>query len=353
MTDVILLDNPVLKYRPNSSVPVSVGAVAKRIAMLLGGEMREAGDSSHKVYHVPFAAVHADLAAARRIAGTGDLYGGIVREHQHADKAILHLLPSESAAYPLWYSPRFAECVRDVVLPGYTAFTQEDALDAFNLMRSNGFSVRLKDPANTGGLGQHLVQSGAELTRTMAEYRDRLPRTGIVLEADLHGPTTVTIGYVNIDGVEYTWHGRPYDINHDGMRRFGGNALTVVRGGLKVLREYSVDPHDRLAIDQAERVLDAYSLLGTAVSRATLDAVQGTACDGTFLSGITDPSLRPSASSAAEVRAIEALVASPNAIVAKTRLHYDYEKHTESRPTQELFVSHSRMNILVELVDIA
>ncbi|HMI09520.1 MAG TPA: DUF3182 family protein [Candidatus Saccharimonadales bacterium] len=353
MADVILLDNPVLKYRKNSSVPVSVGAVARRIAGLLGGEMRETEGTGNKAYHVPFAAVHAELATARGIAGTGDLYGGVVREHQHADKAILHLLPSVGAAHPTWYSPRFAECVRDVVLPGYTAFTYEDVVDAFNLMRGDGFSVRLKDPANTGGLGQHLVHSSEQLAATMADYTGKLSKTGIVLEADLHGHATVTIGYIDIAGVIYTWYGRPYDVDHEGMTRFGGNELTVVRGSLRELREHSVNPYDRLAIDQAKCVFDAYSLLGTTVSRATLDAVQGTACDGTFMSGITDPSLRPSASSAAEIRAIEALVANPGAAMAKTRLHYDYEKRAARTPSQELFVSHSRMDILVELVDVA
>lgn len=353
MTNVIVLNNPVLKYRENSSVPVSVGAVAKRIAGLLGGEMREAEDSGDKVYHVPFAAVHAELATAKGITGAGDLYGGIVQEHQHADKAILHLLPSVNAAHPSWYSPRFAERVRDVVLPGYTAFTYEDVVNAFNLMRGNGFSVRLKDPANTGGLGQHIVHSSEQLAAIMADYTGKLSKTGIVLEADLHGHATVTIGYVNIDGAIYTWHGRPYDVDHEGIMRFGGNELTVVRGGLERLRDHSADPYDRLAIDQAKRVFDAYSLLGTTVSRATLDAVQGTACDDTFLSGITDPSLRPSASSAAEIRAIEALVANPSAAVAKTRLHYDYERCAARRSTEELFVSHSRTNIFVELVDVA
>lgn len=353
MADVILLDNPVLKYRPNSSVPVNIGAVAKRIASLLGGEMRETVDSRSKVYYVPFAAVHSDLATDKGIVGLGDLYGGIVREYQHADKAILHLLPSANAVHPAWYSPNFAESVRDVVLPGYTAFTYDDIEDGFNLMRSDGFSVRLKDPANTGGLGQHLIRSVEDLAETMTAYEGKLPNTGVVLEADLHDPVTITIGYVNIGGIVYSWHGRPYDVEHDGMMRFSGNELTVVRGGLEVLREHSADPHDRLAIDQAERVFDAYSLLGTVVSRATLDAVQGTACDGAFLSGITDPSLRPSASSAAEVRAIEALVANPAATVAKTRLKYDYEKNAERSPAQELFVGHSRMNILVELMDVA
>lgn len=263
------------------------------------------------------------------------------------------MLPSRDAQHPRWYSPRFAQNVQEVTLPGYTAFTIEDAVQAYRLMRSDNLTVRLKDPANTGGLGQHFIGNETELVSILAQYETKLAKTGIVLEADLHGPVTITIGYVNIDGVIYAWHGRPYDVDHDGMTRFGGNELTVVRGGLDVLRKHAKDSHDQLAVDQAKRVFDAYSLLGTTVSRATLDVVQGMSCSGTFLSGVTDPSLRPSASSAAEVRAIEALTDNPEATMAKTRLTYDYWKNVERRPEQELFVDHPRMNILVELAHVA
>lgn len=346
MSRVVLLENPVLQYRSNSSVPVNIKAVADRIDSHLG---RGTG----KVYFVPFAAVHSDLALDRGISGIGDLYGGIVRHLEHADKAILHALPSHDAQYPSWYSPRFAQHVQAVALPGYTAFTIEDAVRAYRLMRSDGFTVRLKDPANTGGLGQHFIGAEVELAGILAQYEAKLAKTGIVLEADLHEPVTITIGYVNIDGVIYTWHGRPYDVSHDGMTRFGGNELTVVRGGLDVLRKYAEDSHDQLAVEQAKRVFDAYSLLGTTISRATLDIVQGMSCGGMFLSGVTDPSLRPSASSAAEIRAIEALTDNPEATMAKTRLTYDYWKNIEMRPEQELFVDHSRMNILVKLAHVA
>lgn len=346
MSRVVMLENPVLQYRPNSSVPVNIKAVADRIDNHLGHR-------TGRTYFVPFAAVHSDLALDRGISGVGDLYGGIVQHLEHADKAILHTLPSRDAQHPEWYSPRFAQHVQAVALPGYTAFTIEDTVQAYRLMRSDGLTVRLKDPANTGGLGQHFIGAENELAGILAQYETKLAKTGIVLEADLHGAVTVTIGYVNIDGAVYTWHGRPYDVDHDGMMRFGGNELTVVRGGLDVLRKHAGDPHDQLAVDQAKRVFDAYSLLGTTISRATLDVVQGMSCNGTFLSGVTDPSLRPSASSAAEIRAIEALTDNPEATTAKTRLTYDYWKNIERRPEQELFVDHSRMNILVELAHVA
>lgn len=350
MTQVVLLDNPVLQYRPNSSVPVNIKAVAKRIATYL--DRSASGHIMHS-YYVPFAAVHVDLAQAKGITGLGSVYGGVVRHHEHADKAILHSLPVKSTERPSWYSSSFARRIQDVVLPGFTAFTSEDVKNGYDLMRHDGFAVRLKDPASTGGLGQHLVDDYADLREALVSYDNRLHKTGIILEADLFRPVTVTIGYVDLAGETYTWYGRPYDVEHDGMMRFGGNELTVVRGGLSVLRGHADNSESLLAIEQAKRVFDAYSLLGTSISRATLDIVQGMSSNGSFMSGVTDPSLRPSASSAAEIRAIEALAANPDTIMAKTKLTYDYWKRSSKMRGKELFVSHSRMNIWVELVRVA
>lgn len=342
--NVHLLDNPVLKYRENSTVPVNIAAVARRIDALIGN-----GDGP---YYVPFAAVNAELATAHNISGDGDLYGGIVQSPHHADKAILHTLATEDAEHPEWYSTEFAQSVSDVVLLGYTVFSQEDAVSAFRLMSEKSLCVRLKDPANTGGLGQHLIRSVADLYNALSMYGDRLSQTGIVLEVDLHNHATITIGHVDIHGDRYSWYGRPYDVQHEGAMRFGGNELTVTRGDIGSLFEQSTGPEEHLAIEQSMRVFQAYDLLGAKVSRITLDVVQGTTCRGMFVSGVTDPSLRPSASSAAEVRALEEFAAVPDAKMVKTKLQYDYEKHFTQSDTKELFLDHSRLNILVEVVDV-
>lgn len=355
MKNVSLLNNPVLEYRPDSSVPVNIAAVAERISGVLGRMINNTPDTNTGTYYVPFAAVHEPLAHEVGISGEGDLYGGIVKEPQHADKAILHLLPETDTEHPSWYSTRFARNLSNVTLPGFTTFSAKDTFAAFNKMTEAGLTVRFKDPSNTGGLGQRFIGNHEELDKAIQDHGDKITEAGAVLEVDLTDHATVTVGYVNLAGQTYTWHGRPYDVQHNGMTRFGGNELTVVKGNFKQLEKHSPNPHDRLAIRQAERVYEAYSFLGATVTRATLDAVQGTAHTGEFLSGITDPSLRPSASSAAEIRAIEAFHAHPNAQVVKTRLVYDYAKdmqHSVDSP-QELFVSHPRMNIFTELVEIA
>ncbi len=354
MKNVVLLHNPVLEYRPDSSVPVNITAVAERIAGVLGGAVTSLNEAGEDPYFMPFAAVHESLAYEKGITGEGDVYGGIVRDLAHADKAILHELPEQRSSHPLWYSRAFAKSVGGVVLPGFTSFSVKDATRAFDVMQDRGLAARFKDPSSTGGIGQFLVRSRDELEEALTPYKDKIPEVGAVLEADLEDHQTVTVGYVDMNGHPYSWYGRPYDVQHNGMTRFGGNELTVVRGAIKNLMRFATDPRDHLAIRQAAHVFDAYSLLGATITRATLDAVQGTGSNGEFLSGITDPSLRPSASSAAEIRAVEAFIANPDAEVVKTRLTYDYNKTIPTDGSAgELFVGHDRMNIFVDLVDVS
>ena len=354
MSNVVLLHNPMLEYRPDSSVPINIAAAAERIAQLLGGDLRPIENAGDSPYFVPFAAVHDPLALQKGINGHGDVYGGVVKELQHADKAVLHALASKSAVSPIWYSRTFAEKIAGSVLPGYTTFTREDTILAYKRMKADGLNARFKDPSNTGGLGQHLISHDNELHQLISQHGDKLSNDGIVIEADLKDHQTVTIGVTDLEGEKYSWYGRPYDVMHNDMVRFGGNELTVVRGEVSGLLAAASTVQDQLAIEQANQVFEAYDVLGTRISRATLDVVQGVGSDGRFLSGVTDPSIRPSASSAAEIRAIEAFHSQPDAWKVISRLEYDYSRDQpiEAGSSRELFLGHSRMNIFVELIEV-
>lgn len=354
MSAVVVIDNPALSFRCGSSVPVSVAAVAERLSGILrslrGGAARPASDS----YFMPYSAVHEPLARACGISGDGDLYGGIVREPAHADKAMLHELASATAMHPRWYSWAFARALHGAVLPGFTVFSPDDAACAFELMRRRGIVPRFKDPSATGGLGQSLVRSQADLAEALQAHGDRLVKTGAILEADLSDAATITVGWVRIGGKEFSWCGRPYDVVVDGQTRFGGNEIRVVRGGLGRVEQYIQDERDLIAIRQACTVSGAYRLLGTVAARATLDAVQGVDTPGKLRSGITDPSLRPSASSAAEVRALEAFIEHPDAESVVTQLVYDYGTGMVAADTAklELFAGNTHVRIVVGVVEV-
>lgn len=354
--DVLLLNNTGLEYRSNSSIPVNIRAIAHRIAGILDGEVIQDGrDVSAPTFVVPYAAVTTAAAREHRISGNGDVYGGIVRESEQADKAALHKLIRTDAQYPNWYSPRFADSITQMTLPGFTAFSVEDAMQAFYALTRSGMTVRCKDPSNTGGVGQAKVETGDELEAFVSEFCNGIARKGVVIETDVTDPSTATVGRLDLLGQHYSWFGRPYDVQHGGQTRFGGNELTVVRGGFDALLPHISERADVVAIEQSAHVLSAYDRFGVVIPRGALDVVQGTTENGGFVSGITDPSFRPSGSSAAELKAVEALSAHPGAEVATTRVSFDYSnsRSTTAVSPDDIFAVHERVTIFVDLLSLA
>jgi hypothetical protein len=75
-------------------------------------------------------------------------------------KAITHPLVGQQAARPEGWSNSFAERVRDIVLPGLTAFSARDARVAAKAMHANG-PIRLKLPLGSEGKGNRATRSGS------------------------------------------------------------------------------------------------------------------------------------------------------------------------------------------------
>lgn len=163
------------------------------------------------------------------------------------------------------------------------------------------------------------------------------------------------MGYVRIGGEAYSWYGTTWDTERDGVTKFGGNEITVVKGGLERLAQFSDTPETHLAVTQTADVIGAYQTINATIARATFDVIQGRAHNGEFLSGVTDPSIRPSASSPAEIRAIELFERDfPDADAITTRVIYDYghflrEDHFTDR---QLFTRSKKTSIFVDLVSV-
>jgi Protein of unknown function (DUF3182) len=126
-------------------------------------------------------------------------FGGVVPHLFAKTKAITHRLVADGAARPDGWSPAFAEKVGDVVLPGFTVFTADDArIAATRMLELGGFRViRVKEPLHAGGEGQSRVSKAEELDAvldTLAE--EEMTTCGLVLEADLRD---VRLGTAPID----------------------------------------------------------------------------------------------------------------------------------------------------------
>src|SRR5439155_73811 len=132
-------------------------AIADTIARLKNYRFAGRWDESHRCYRRAFFVPDETLVApeARRlgIGSVDDLFGGVVPHAFVRTKAITHGLVSDDAERPQGWSDVFAARIRNVVLPGYTAFSARDAERAASLLLADG-SVRIKRPLAGGGRGR-------------------------------------------------------------------------------------------------------------------------------------------------------------------------------------------------------
>jgi hypothetical protein len=200
--------------------------------------------------------------------------------------------------------------VRDVVLPGYTAFGTRDACRAALKLLRRG-RVRVKRPLTADGKGQSLVGSVGELEAVLETIpAQEIATYGVVLEADLHEVSTLSVGQIVIDSIVLSYHGsQRLTTDNEGRSVYGGSSLVCVRGGWKALEEVRVPDEIRDGIAQA-KVYDAAmrEYPGFFASRRNYDVGQGIDADGRWRSGVLEPSWRVGGATAGELVAVNAFL---------------------------------------------
>jgi hypothetical protein len=102
-------------------------AIASIKGYKFGGRYDPEHNYSGPLFFVPDDTLLLDEAACLGIRSPSDLYGGVVPHLFVKTKAITHGLVDRDAEQPPGWSPTFAERVREIVLPGYTVFSNRDA----------------------------------------------------------------------------------------------------------------------------------------------------------------------------------------------------------------------------------
>lgn len=288
--------------------------LASKLANLLscefGGEFDPDRDYVALPYFVPDDTLASlELAHGLGIRDSGALFGGVVPYPFVATKTITHpLITSEAQAPPGWSHALGAQ-VRDVVLPGYSAFSPADALQAASVLLGHG-AVRMKKASGRGGCDQLVIREAAMLDaalQTVApdEWRD----SGVVVERNLNQVTTCSVGQVQVGSLLATYCGtQQTTMDSQGREVYGGSCLTVVRGDFAALLALELAPHVRTAIDQA-RIYHAAAMAafpGMFASRCNYDVAQGFDERGEWHSGVLEQSWRIGGASGAEVAALEA-----------------------------------------------
>jgi hypothetical protein len=305
-------------------------ALARALAAVTGrpfaGEYDPTRRYDSRLYFVPSDTLLADAAGALGIRTRDDLFGGVVPYAFVATKAIVHRLVDAAARAPRGWSPAFAERVRDVVLPGYTAFCVEDARRAaLELLRAG--PVRLKPGHAVGGHDQRVLAGPASLDAALDDLDTaQLARFGLAIELDLAAATTYSIGQVWVAGIQATYVGTQRTTHdNDGRTVFGGSDLLVARGGFDALAVLPLAPAARLAASQA-RVFDAATgeFAAFYASRRNYDAVHGLDAGGRWRCGILEQSWRIGGASGPEVAALAAFRADPGLRVVRARCEEAY-----------------------------
>jgi len=290
--------------------------IAQRLAVLLGcafeGDQDPAAPAGEAAYLVPNETL-TSLDAARRhgIHGEGDLFGGVVPAPFVATKTITHPLVGHGAVAPDGWQPAFGERVEPAVLPGWSAFSAEDARAAARRLLPGG-PVRVKLAEGIGGSGQWVVRDEAELDAGLARLdAGGLAARGVVLERNVLDPRTFSIGLLHAGSLCASYFGtQRTTLNRHGQEVYGGSSITVVRGGFDALEQRIGDDADVRRALALARIYHSAALAcfaGMFASRCNYDVIQGRDAGGRPLAGVLEQSWRLGGASGAELLALQAL----------------------------------------------
>jgi hypothetical protein len=203
--------------------------------------------------------------------------------------------------------------VRDVVLPGFTAFRREDAREAAQTLLEDG-PVRLKHGRGMGGKGQVVIERPAELAPALdAMDAAELAEHGLVVEPNLADLTTYSVGQVCVGAMRASYCGtQKRTKDNRGELVYGGSDLLVVRGGYGELEKIRLPSEMQTAIRQAKAFDAAASEFdGMFASRRNYDVLRGRDSRGRWHCGVLEQSWRIGGASGPEVAALQAFRADP------------------------------------------
>ena len=315
-----------------------LAAVAEDIARLEGRSYAGLFDAEQRpapeLFFVPDDTLMRDEAQGLGISFPRQLYGAVAPYPFAKTKAITHRLIDPRAAQPCGWSTAFTDNVASAVLPGYTAFDLDDARTAARRLLAHG-PVRVKQPLGAGGRGQAVIGTLVELDAFLEELpTGQIARHGLVLETNLYGVTTRSVGCTLVGDRMIAYHGLQRSAtNNHGVSVYGGSHLTCVRGGWAELLTLAMDTSTRRAVTQA-RIYDgnAVQFPGFLASRRNYDVGQGIDGRGQWRSGVLEASWRSGGASTAELAALTAFAQDPAVQVVEAAAVKHYGKPRKIPP---------------------
>jgi hypothetical protein len=309
---------------PDGHETSSRNELARRLAALsnrdYAGEYDPRCEYRSASYFVPADTLTSVTAARLGIVGERDLFGGVVPHAFAATKTITHPLANGGARAPQGWQPEFPRLVAGVVLDGFAAYGNEDARKAGESLLERG-TIRVKLASGIAGHGQFVVADTMELARVLdAIDEEEMARSGVVIEQNLSGVTTHSIGQVRVADTVATYYGtQRTTTNNRGLEVYGGSEIVVVRGDFDALLALPLSEAIRIAVAQArtyDRAADQ-CFSGFFASRRNYDVAQGIDTTGRRRSGVLEQSWRAGGASGAEIGALDVFRADPSLRVVR------------------------------------
>lgn len=314
----------VVLYPARPQVPEHEAVVHRDIALRLADLMDIPFDgvydeSRHtgRCYFVPSdTLISPPLKARLGLHDEMDLFGGYADHAFMPTKAITHGVVGPRARRPEGWSDEFSDRVAGATLPGYTAFSGDDArLAAASLLAAEGV-CRLKPVDATAGRGQKVITRMEELEEALASLEpDRLARCGVVLEAQMEEVSTYSVGQVRVPGLTASYIGtQRLTLDNHGHEVYGGSRLQFARGGYEALQGLALGDECRRAVELARQYDEAADQCypGFFASRRNYDVASGSDARGGRHMGVLEQSWRLGGASRAEIAALEVLAADPD-----------------------------------------
>lgn len=305
--------------------------LARQIAELKGTRLAGEFDANNAYpahrYLIPDDTLTLAQAHQLGVRSVRDLFGGVVPFPFVATKVIAHRLPDHAQVTPPGWSREFADNTAALTLPGYSAFSRDDARNAARTLWPQG-GVRVKRPYGIGGTGQARVADMDELDAELAALGDAaLSTEGIVVELDLDPIETLSVGQVTLDDLVTSYYGVQHlTVNNHGHHVYGGTDLVAVRGGFDVLERLDVasDIHEAITKARAFDTAVPKGYAGVFASRRNYDVASGMDAQGARHCGVLEQSWRIGGATGAEIGALRAFRTNRRvcAVRASTRERY-------------------------------
>lgn len=311
------------------------GLVAEYLADYFGVAYLSAdaggGPKGENVYYVPPVTQARDNANKSYIEHVDDFYGLLVENIGHVHKAILHTTTSQSV--PSFYSHHFACSVSELVVPGLTVFTKEEALFAHKIMQNRaGKEVRLKYPDKSDGRDQFSIVNREHLAGILGSVDEReVVEKGLVLETNVRDVETVSVGYCVLGDQTYSFIAlQKNDIApEDGRDRYVGALVRVVKGNVSSLRSVAKNSKEEKAIEACVKFDAQYSYFEPVASRISYDYLHGYDDKGNLMSGVTDITGRLGGTCPALVMSVMEYKENPRLKVVQSEVSLNYDPGEE------------------------